>query len=104
MTPDERNLLVAVSRAVAGTLQWDAEVFEALLDVVVKGEPKPITPRAKYVSIEEANEGRLRCDACDTFHQRLVRFGEFIDPSTCLCPTCISEAAAILEGDNTHAN
>lgn len=110
MTPAERRLLGLVAQSVIVHLDEAASggishgygpLVRAALDGVRKewaDEPKPVTPRAKFVSITTApGETQFSCDACCTLSPRLVRLGEYYDPSFDVCPTCISEAAALLK-------
>lgn len=55
MTPEERSLLVAVARRVSVAVGWDGKCeLGQLADAVEQAAPAPITPRAKFVSIEMA--------------------------------------------------
>ena len=148
MTPDERRLLVAVAVRVAGAVGSDGNCdLGKLAEVVATIAPVPLTPRPKYVRIEEAPDltgiaekwKRLRgtpvwqepndepryqrlielgtdpdrnavkavlnaswthlsCDGCDESELvRAVRIEGPYGDGNRYCPTCIREAAAILD-------
>lgn len=114
MTLAERELLLTLAWAVKSQMQliaigtpFDqtaADSAARLIDaktepVLVAGltAPQPITPRARFVRVEDAPTHQvLRCDGCGYYVKKIVRIGEYFDPSFAVCATCISEAAAIL--------
>lgn len=98
MTPEERNLLIAVARRVSVAVGWDGQCkLGQLADAVEKGAPAPIAPRAKYVRVEHATGAtQFNCQSCGDSAERLVRLGDYYDPSFLCCQTCIREAAALL--------
>jgi hypothetical protein len=67
--------------------------------VLAKKRAAPLTPRLKYVRIEGKPEGKMWwCQSCGAATPpAMVRIGEYYDPSFLCCPTCIREAAALLE-------
>lgn len=104
MTPDERALLVAVAWSVekmatiSGDQNMVATIHAAVQRYGATPIPVPLTPRPKYVRIEPAPaETRFTCQSCGDDGDFLVRIGEYYDPSALLCPTCIREAAALLD-------